>query len=175
MNTKNLVLKFQIVSAIFVAILGTLLHFVFEWSGQNLLVGTFSAINESTWEHLKLLFFPMLISIIWGYFYFDKKIPNFLCAKTVGIIVAILFTIIFFYTSSGVIGKNIAILNIATFYIAVILGEYIPYKLITSNFSCNNKVSLIILFILLISFITFTYYTPEIGLFQDPLTKRYGL
>ena len=51
--------NFQIFSTIFVMILGTLLHFTYEWSGGNLLVASFSAVNESTWEHLKLLFYPM--------------------------------------------------------------------------------------------------------------------
>lgn len=43
---------------IFISILGVLLHFTYEWSGDNPAVGLFSAVNESTWEHLKLIFFP---------------------------------------------------------------------------------------------------------------------
>lgn len=45
----------------FVLVLGTLSHFFFDWSGENRLVGIFAAVNESTWEHLKLLFFPALL------------------------------------------------------------------------------------------------------------------
>ena len=51
--------KFEIISTFFAIALGTLLHFTFEWSGNNPVVGIFSAVNESTWEHLKILFFPM--------------------------------------------------------------------------------------------------------------------
>ena len=112
---KKSILIFQIISVIFTIILGTFLHFTYEWSNENLLVGLFSAINESTWEHLKLLFFPMLITTIIGGFYFGKTISNFLCAKTIGIIASILFTIIFFYTYTGIIGTNFAVLNILTF------------------------------------------------------------
>ena len=61
MSKKSSILKFEIISTIFIMIVGTLLHFTFGWSNNNPLVGTFSAVNESTWEHLKLLFFPMLI------------------------------------------------------------------------------------------------------------------
>ena len=64
MTKKSSILKFEIISTIFIMIAGTLLHFTFEWSNNNPIVGTFSAVNESTWEHLKLLFFPMLISSI---------------------------------------------------------------------------------------------------------------
>ena len=74
---KKSVLIFQIISAIFTIILGTILHFTYGWLNKNLLVGAFSAVNESTWEHLKLLFFPMLISTIIGYFYIGKNINVF--------------------------------------------------------------------------------------------------
>lgn len=173
--TKQKILRFQIISAIFIAILGTLLHFTFDWSNQNLIVGTFSTVNESTWEHLKLIFFPYLLTIIIGNFYIGKSTSNFICAKTLGVITSIIFTIIFFYTSSGILGFNLAALNIATFYIAVIIGEYVAYRLMISNFYCNNKLATIILIILTLSFILFTYFTPQIGLFKDPITDGYGI
>ena len=43
------------------AVLGTLGHFAYDWSGKSLPVGAFCAVNESTWEHMKLLFFPVLL------------------------------------------------------------------------------------------------------------------
>ena len=84
MKNKSLILNFQIISTIFSMILGTLLHFTYNWSNNNLLVGVFSAVNESTWEHLKLLFFPMLITTILGYFYIGNNIPNFLIKTNYG-------------------------------------------------------------------------------------------
>lgn len=56
MKNQKILLKYQIFSVIFTFIFGTLLHFTYEWSNQNLVVSLFSAINESTWEHLKLLY-----------------------------------------------------------------------------------------------------------------------
>ena len=69
MDLKN-ILKYQIFSTIFAIILGTILHFTFEWFGNNAFVGAFSSINESTWEHLKLAFYPMLITAIIRLFHF---------------------------------------------------------------------------------------------------------
>jgi hypothetical protein len=175
MKNQEKVIKFTIFSIVFVAILGTLLHFSFEWSNDNLLVGAFSAVNESTWEHLKLLFFPMLITTILGYFYIGKDLSVFLCARVFGIISAILFTIIFFYTYSGILGTNISFLNIATFYIAVITGEYISYKVMLSNLACNNSRAIISLVLLFFCFIFFTYFPPKIGLFKVPLINGYGI
>lgn len=172
---KNKILKYQIFSVIFTFILGTLLHFTYKWSGENKLVALFSAVSESTWEHLKLVYFPMLISTIIGYFYIGKTIPNFLCSKTIGIFVAIAFTVIFFYTYTGIIGKNIAIVDISSFFIAVLLGEYMSYVFIKNMFKCNDKISIILLIILFISFIIFTYNAPNLGIFKDPITGKFGI
>lgn len=175
MKNKNNVKSFQIFSAIFVMILGTLLHFTFEWSNKNLFVGSFSAVNESAWEHLKLIFFPMLITIISGYFYISRSFPNFICSKTVGLIFSLLFTVIFFYTYTGILGYSIDIINILSFFIAVIIGEFISYKLIILSFLCNNKLSIITLIILSFLFVIFTFNPPKIGLFKDPISSNYGI
>lgn len=167
--------NYQIASTIFVCILGTLLHFTYEILGENTFAASFSAVNESVWEHLKLLFFPMLISTIIGYFYIGKNAPNFLCSKTLEILASIFFIIIFFYTYTGIIGKSIVFIDIASFFVAVILGEYLAYKLIISDFKCNNIIAIIILTIILICFVIFTYFTPNIGLFKDPVTNQYGI
>ena len=174
MNKKK-IRNYQIFSTIFVCILGTLLHFTYELSGENSIIASFSAVNESVWEHLKLLFFPMLLTTIIGYFYVGKNVHNFLCSKTIGIITSMLFTVIFFYTYSGILGKNIAIIDISSFFVATILGEYVAYRLMNSTFKCNNKISIIVLIIIGICFVTFTYSAPQIGIFKDPIIETYGI
>lgn len=172
---KTKFLYFQIFSTIFVIILGSLLHFVYDWSSQNPIIANFSAVNESTWEHLKLLFFPMLITVIIGLFIFSKDLPNFLCAKTIGIIVALLFIVIFFYTYTGVFGINSDILNITSFVVAVIFGEFTAYKLVNSNLGCNNLIATIAIIALSVCFLLFTYVPPKIPLFRDPINSTYGI
>ena len=158
---------YQIFSAIFVIILGSLFHFTYNLSGDNPIVAIFSSINESVWEHLKLLYFPMLLTIVIGYFYIGKEIPNFLCSKTIGILVAMLFVVIFFYTYTGILGYNIAILDISSFVIATVLGEFVSYILIVNNFDYNNWIAIFILAILFICFAIFTFKTPNLGIFKS--------
>ena len=74
----------------------------------------------------------VLILLIIGYYYVGKKYENYLCAKTLGIIVSMIFIVIFFYTYLGVVGKNIDFINIGSFFVAVILGQYISYRNIFS-------------------------------------------
>ena len=195
---KISLLKFEIISFIFISILGTLLHFTYEWSNNNSFIGLFSAINESTWEHLKLIFFPMLITTIIGTIYYKNKYPNkrlvavhctdefldkaknyniettysgckyYLYTKTKAILLSLAFIIIFFYTSIGVIGKNITILNIASFFISIIIGEYYVINNTKENSDSKNFISFIILLLLTILFITFTFVQPNIGIFEEP-------
>ena len=161
----------QIIATIVCIALGVFLHFTYEWSNENIIVGIFSAINESTWEHLKLVFYPMVLMAIIGYFAIGNKTENYWGAQTVGIITAIIFIIVFFYTYTGIIGTNFAWLNIVTFVMAVILGEYVTYKLLTSEKMYNAEViSIIFLITLFLSFVLYTFHSPSIGLCQDPIT-----
>ena len=167
--------KFYIFSIIFTLILGTILHFAFQWSNSNLFVASFSAVNESTWEHLKLVYYPMIITIIIGYFYLENDGKRYLCSKTIGIISAMIFIIIFFYTYTGIIGTNYSFFNIAIFVLAVIFGEYVTYLIMKSKYICNLKISILILLAFLFCFILFTYFPPKLNLFKDPITNSYGI
>ena len=163
----------QIIATVVCLVLGVVLHFTYEWSNQNTIVGIFSAINESTWEHLKLVFYPMILMTIIGYFIIGNRTKNYWAAQAVGIIIAISFIIVFFYTYTGIIGKNYGWLNIATFIMAIILGEYVTYKLLISEKRYNAEViSIIFLIILFLSFVLYTFYPPNIALFEDLTTAK---
>lgn len=171
---KNKLLNFEIFSTIFTFILGTILHFTYNWSNNNILIGTFSAVNESIWEHLKLLFFPMLITTIIGYFYFNN-ISNYLCIRVKSIIISLIFIIIFFYTYTGILGKNISFIDISSFFITIVIGNLYTMKKSNNSSPCNNIISITILTLLTLGFILFTFFTPHIGLFKDPITGLYGI
>ncbi len=161
----------QIVVIILAIVFGTLLHFTYEWSGENRIVGLFSATNESVWEHLKLVFYPMIILAIVEYFVVKKEANNYIEAKSLGIFLAIAFIIVFYYTYTGIIGKNFFIIDILTFIISIILGEWVSYKLMirkSESTTLSKILSLAIIFYFLISFILFTYNPPNINLFKDP-------
>ena len=171
---KTKLLRFEIIMTIFIIIAGILLHFSYKWSNENQIVGIFSAVNESTWEHLKLVFFPMLITIIIGTLYYKDDYENYLCIKTKGLILSLVSIIILFYTYSGILGNNISAINIAIYIISIIIGQIYSYNKLNDIAICNNKIAIVVLITLLISFITFTFYTPEIGIFEDPTTNTYG-
>lgn len=172
---KTSILRFEVIMTIFVIIAGILLHFSYEWSNENQIVGIFSSVNESTWEHLKLIFFPMLITIVIGTIYYKDDYENYLFIKTKGLLISLLSVIVLFYTYSGILGKNISGINIAIYIISIIISQIYNYNKLNDISTCNNKLSIVVLITLLISFITFTFYTPEIGIFEDPITNTYGI
>ncbi|MBC7113294.1 MAG: hypothetical protein H5T34_04655 [Candidatus Methanomethyliales bacterium] len=50
-QTNSKILRYELFGIIFIVLLGSSLHFTYELSGENPLVGAFSAVNESVWEH----------------------------------------------------------------------------------------------------------------------------
>ena len=85
MVERRRVLFFELAGIVFIIILGSILHFTFEWSGSQAVVGVFSAVNESVWEHLKLGFWPAIVFALIESKYLKKATSNFLFAKAIGI------------------------------------------------------------------------------------------
>ena len=101
---------------------GTLLHFVYEWSGKMALVAPFSNVNESTWEHMKLLFYPaFLFAIIQSFFFEPRK--DYWFIKLKGTLLGLVLIPVIFYLFNGIIGESNDVINIAIFVISVTFGE----------------------------------------------------
>lgn len=156
---------------LFISVLGVLLHFTYEWSGDNPIVALFSAVNESTWEHLKLLFFPMLLLTIIELLFTEKRqLPsNYLFARTIEILSGMAFIVIAFYTLTGVFAKLPDAVNIALYFLGVFLALCIENKINRGNSQNHSAFAAIILLTLTIAFFVFTKYPPSIGLFANPV------
>jgi hypothetical protein len=157
--------------------LGSVLHFTFELSGNNLYVGVFSAVNESVWEHLKLAFWPALLFMLTEFFFLKDSSNNFVFAKTVGVYLMVTIIPAVFYLYTAFSGESIFIIDILTFVLAVMVGQLVSYKLLTTPklFGKLAWLSLILLVILAILFVVFTFYPPQIDIFKDSTTGNYGI
>lgn len=162
--------KFNIIGTIFTVITGTLLHFVYEWTNSNPIAAIFSPINESVWEHLKLIFYPMTIYLFYGYFKFGKKYNNYTTAAVIGTLTSILSVIVLFYTYTGIIGKSFFIMDILVYIIAVAAGFLITYFII-KNYALtfiSPRMGIVIIEIIFLLFAIFTLFSPDIPLFIPP-------
>ncbi len=176
-NPKNLILRYELFGMFFVSILGGLLHFTFELSGFNPIVGTFSAVNESVWEHLKLGFWPILLLTIIEYKFIIKQTNNFFLGKMVSAFTIILVIPVIFYSYTSITGESIFLIDILSFFVAVIIGQILSYKILTYKQlpEYSKWISLLALAILAIIFIVFTFYPPNLPPFQDPISGGYGI
>ena len=173
---KRSIFWYELVGMVLIIILGSMLHFTFEWSGNQPIIGVFSAVNESVWEHLKIAFWPTLLYAIFEYSHLNKKTNNFFFAKTIGIYAIMIIIPVIFYSYTIIAEENL-IIDILSFIFAIIIGQLISYKLLTFKKLSKGLelISLVALVILALAFVVFTFYPPQIQLFQDPNTGDYGI
>jgi len=177
MLQNNKIRVYEIIGTIFIIFLGSALHFTYEISGKLPFVGAFSAVNESVWEHLKLAFFPSLVWMLIECLPLKKQANNFFTAKMVGTYLMVIIIPIVFYSYTAFSGESIFAIDISTFMIAVIIGQILSYKLLThQQLNQNlNKIAVAAIIVLALAFITFTFYPPNIEIFRDTGTGKYGI
>ncbi len=173
---KKIVVYWQLAGFLFTAAAGTLLHFLFEWTGRNAAMALFSAVNESIWEHLKLLFYPMVVFALVEYRYWGKDCRSFWCIKCMGILFGLVFIPVAYYTYTGAFGIKADWFNITLFFLAAGLIYWMETKLFQENFACclPAKVAVAAICLIAVAFTVFTFWPLHIPLFIDPLTCTYG-
>lgn len=154
---------------LFVVLFGTFLHFAYELSGGNPIVGLFALVNESVWEHLKLIFFPMLVLTLWDLYTNYRGNPNFLPARTIGTLSGMAFTVVAFYTITGIIGTTIAWINILIYLVAVAFAFWVEQKICARCRGLSITWAIVVLIIFIILFIVFTIAPPALGIFIPPV------
>ena len=158
------------------SLLGTLLHFLYDWSGKSIYAAPFSGVNESTWEHMKLLFWPMFIFAIVQSFFFNEK-KDYWCIKLRGVITGLILIPVLFYTYNGVFGKSPDWINIVIFFISAFVAYFYEAVLFSKeeNKCRYSKLSFYSLVFIAFLFVLFTFRTPEINIFKDPITNSFGI
>ena len=164
-----------IVSFFLISVIGTVLHFTHNWFKNGILLHIFSAVNESTWEHMKLLVLPTILVMVFQYILLRDRYFNLFNTLFILYLVEIL-TIPLLYESLRLIFKKVNLfVTILIFYIAIILGVYIQYIMLISDISfLNEYISFVLVIIVTMIFGIFTYYPPKYAIFRDPVTRRYG-
>ena len=100
------------------SIVGTLWHFIYQWTGNNRLVALVCPVNESPWEHLKLLWFPFLLWCLIN-LRSTKGQSGAWARHCVGAITGIGVITAVFFTYKGIIGRDVMALDIISFILGV--------------------------------------------------------
>ena len=172
---KRTVWLWQIFGFAAVSLGGTLLHFLYEWLGGAVWIAPFSGVNESTWEHMKLLFWPLLIYAVIESFFF-RSYNSFWCIKLKGILLGLCLIPTVFYLYNGVIGKSPDFVNITIFFISsAAVFIYESYLLGKRSHHCKRWPAIATLSLIGLAFILFTFTPPHLNIFKDPITNSYGI
>jgi hypothetical protein len=174
---RKTIFKWEAFGFFFIIIIGTLLHFCFEWSGRFPPSALFCAVNESVWEHLKLGFWPCLAFTLFEYILWGKNVNNFIVGKVLPLYIIPIAITVLFYSYTAILGRHTLPLDILIFVLSVLLAQFISYKVMTSykDYSPLNKTALVLLAILTLAFSLLTYFPPELKPFLDPRTGKPGI
>lgn len=160
--------RFCVIGFLVTTILGVISHFVYEWTGGNFLVGLFFPMNESTWEHMKLLFFPMLLFALVAGKKMERQYPCIYNAMFTGILVGLALIPTLFYTYSGILGFFVDWVNIAVYVLSVLVAYIVVYRVALTCRNKNPMVLRIVMYVLLVAFMVFSVYPPKLGIFSAP-------
>jgi len=170
------ILGFHLLGMLWTVFFGSFLHFIFEISGYFKPAVLIGAVNESTWEHLKIGFWPAFLFAVLEYYLYGRKYGNFCLAKLINLysIPVIIIGLFYGYTSFM---DHVFFFDIAIFVIAVVFAYWFSYKIIVSqtNYSRFTAAAVIFIILELLAFSLFSYFPPKNFLFLDPQSGLYGI
>jgi len=173
---KRSIPSWQIAGFLFTSILGTFAHFLFDLTGGNVVAALFSAVNESIWEHMKLIYYPMLLFALIECRFWGRHVDGFWCVRLVGVLLALALIPAIYYIYTGILGTSADWFNITIFFLSAAAAYYVETKRFQKAGLCPVPEGLAFGVILLIGavFTVLTFLPPRIPLFRDPVTGTYG-
>lgn len=171
------VFLWELLGAVFISISGSLLHFLYGWTKQYKPLAIISAVNESTWEHLKIAFWPGLIFSIIEYVHISNLTNNFIIAKAACLLLTPVSIIVLFYSYTCALGRNFLFFDISIFILSIFLGQKVSMLILTMPElpSYFTTLAIFIIGILTMQFSLFTFFPPKFFIFRDPTNGRYGM
>ncbi len=172
------VARWQLGGFLFVCAAGTAPHFLYQWSGESVAAAPFAAVNESVWEHMKLLFWPMLLwagaerAVLGGYS------RGFWPAKALGTLLGLALIPALYYTYTGALDVSVMWVDIAIFFVAAAAAFLAETRMLARDWRCRGGArasALVLLLLLSAAFVLCTFVPPRVPLFRDPVTGFYGL
>lgn len=157
---------------------GVLLHFVYEWSGGSVLAAAFSGVNESTWEHMKLLFVPLFLFSVVQVCLLGRNYPNLPAVRALSALTGLALIPILFYTYTGILGRDVMWMDIAIFFLADLGAFALDFRLLRQG-RCSagwqQLLGLAVLWGLAFFFVWCTFRPVRLPLWQDPVTGGFGI
>ena len=148
-------------------VFGTMLHFLYGWTGENRVVGLYAAVSESTWEHLKLLFFPVLLYTVWEYIWLGHRWKGYVQVRAEGVLLGMLTITALFYTYTGICGRHWLWADILTFVLGAAVTASYTWKYARRGRG-SSVFGAVVLAVIAVCFGVFSLFPPAVGIFAIP-------
>lgn len=176
-NKMNKKLIINIIGTIFIFIIGFIIHNLYEWF-PNILTGVFAPVNESIFEHIKMIFTSYIIWIVIKYFIYKKNDlieKSFIFKELITTIFAIIIFLIIFLPIYNKFGENLP-LTLFVYFISITASLIFNYFFAIKKESRILNIIGVISIILIYIITTYLTYNPIIcDFFLDPTNNSYGL
>lgn len=169
--------KIKIWGIIISFILSVILHFLYAII-PNTYISIIAPVNESIWEHMKLIISASLVFSIFEYFIYKKKnisFNNFLLSYAISALLGIIIYLFIYIPLNDIFGHKLYIALTLLFLIFIIIQIISYYIMNKKKIKFSSPLAIIIIVITYLIFYYFTYYPPKINLFYDYLNKQYGI
>lgn len=167
--------KFYLWAIVAVNLAATLQHFLYEWFPCNF-TATFAPVNESVWEHLKLVFYPTVAAFLTGLPILrsegDFKKNDFAASCLLAVLTEIITVAAGYYLLHAGLGISADAMwaDIALMVAAVAAGQIAAlhvYKRAHCVRACRIG-SQIALILIAAAFVTLSFVAPDIPIFVEP-------
>ncbi len=181
MGNINLVAeeKWILYGIIIIFIAAAIIHFLYDLTGKNTIVGFFSPVNESIWEHLKMVIIPIIFW--WGIYYlFKNGIYNingdrWFTGLLVSLVTSLIIIPLLYYFYTEAFGIKNLFIDILITFLSILFGQLLGLHIYKNYNGIDANIAIIIITLIVIVFIIFTVYTPRLPIFKDGVTKTYGM
>jgi hypothetical protein len=150
-------------------LIGAGMHFIYEFSGNNFLIGLIAPINESVWEHTKMVVLPV---ILWWALYYLVKGSELSLDKNkwftgclASLVVSILSIPFLYYFYTGAFGVEYLWADILILLIALFLGQFTGLHVYNYSKGINSSITILIIILIIFIYAFFTLHPPDYPLF----------
>lgn len=160
-------------------IISACMHSLYKLTGENKILAAFFPMNESVWEHLKMILLPIILW--WSIYYlvngkiYDINKRKWFTGALVSLIISLITVPLLYYFYTGVFGIESVIIDIIILFLAVLIGQLMGLYVYKRCKGINYKFCIIVFIILILLFVLFTYFPPELPIFFDSTTGKYGI
>ncbi len=169
--------KVKIIYVIFLFLLAFISHFIYQYF-PNFITSLFFPVNESIWEHMKIIFTSTIISAIIEYFIYRNRhieFNNLIISVPIISTIGILLYLSLYYLITMFVQQNMFI-NLSLLFIVYSFMQLVSYFLLNSEEIKYEKIIGISVVIVLTIIFAYLTYNPVISnLFLDQENHFYGI